>query len=103
MKKNNIVTPTNNKDYKNNSPLGGMGGAAFGYIKVASAIPSVKVGDVSYNLQQAEEMIVKAENISMRYFSIFTVLSFHSTLLYYEASKRQRKYNTCIILLNHVE
>ena len=33
----------------------------FGYIKVASAIPGVKVGDVSYNLQQAEEMIAKAE------------------------------------------
>ena len=65
MKKNNIVTPTNNKDYKNNSPLGGMGGAAFGYIKVASAIPSVKVGDVSYNLQQAEEMIVKAEKLGV--------------------------------------
>ena len=33
----------------------------FGYIKVASAIPSVKVGDVTFNLQQAEEMIAKAE------------------------------------------
>ena len=33
----------------------------FGYIKVASAIPSVKVGDVSYNLQQAEVMIAQAE------------------------------------------
>ena len=33
----------------------------FGYIKVASAIPSVKVGDVNYNLQQAELMIAQAE------------------------------------------
>ena len=33
----------------------------FGYIKVASAIPSVKVGDVTFNLQQAEEIIAKAE------------------------------------------
>lgn len=33
----------------------------FGYIKVASAIPSVKVGDVTYNLQQTELMIAQAE------------------------------------------
>ena len=48
------------------SPLGermpeGQVRGRFGYIKVASAIPGVKVGDVSYNLQQAEEMIAKAE------------------------------------------
>ena len=33
----------------------------FGFIKVASAIPSVKVGDVTYNLQQTELMIAQAE------------------------------------------
>ena len=26
----------------------------YGYIKVASAIPSLKVGDVNYNLQQTQ-------------------------------------------------
>ena len=34
----------------------------YGYIKVASAIPSVKVGDVKYNLQQIEEKIALAED-----------------------------------------
>ncbi|MDO4171995.1 MAG: NAD(+) synthase [Prevotellaceae bacterium] len=33
----------------------------YGYIKVASAIPSVKVGDCQFNLQQIEQMIVRAE------------------------------------------
>ena len=33
----------------------------YGFIKVASAIPSVKVGDVTYNLQQTELMIAQAE------------------------------------------
>lgn len=33
----------------------------YGYIKVASAIPSVKVGDVNYNLQQIELTIAQAE------------------------------------------
>ncbi len=33
----------------------------YGYIKIASAIPSVKVGDVTYNAQQIEEQIAQAE------------------------------------------
>lgn len=33
----------------------------YGYIKVASAIPSVKVGDCHYNLQEIEQTIVRAE------------------------------------------
>lgn len=33
----------------------------YGYIKVASAVPSVKVGDVNYNLQQIELTIAQAE------------------------------------------
>lgn len=33
----------------------------YGYIKVASAIPSVKVGDVNYNLQQIELSVAQAE------------------------------------------
>ena len=34
----------------------------YGFIKVASAIPSVKVGDVNYNTQQIENLVSKAEN-----------------------------------------
>ena len=34
----------------------------YGFIKVASAIPSVKVGDVNYNTQQIEKLVSKAEN-----------------------------------------
>lgn len=33
----------------------------YGYIKVASAIPSVKVGDCQFNLQETEQMIARAE------------------------------------------
>jgi NAD+ synthase (glutamine-hydrolysing) len=33
----------------------------YGYIKVASAIPSVKVGDCHYNLQEIEQTIIRAE------------------------------------------
>ncbi len=33
----------------------------YGYIKVASAIPSVRVGDCQYNLSETEQMIVRAE------------------------------------------
>ena len=34
----------------------------YGFIKVASAIPSVKVGDVNYNTLQIEKLVSKAEN-----------------------------------------
>ncbi len=34
----------------------------YGYIKIASAIPSVKVGDVAYNAQQMEQQIALAED-----------------------------------------
>jgi len=33
----------------------------YGFIKVASAIPSVKVGDVKYNTAQIENLIAQAE------------------------------------------
>lgn len=33
----------------------------YGYIKVASAIPSVKVGNCHYNLQEIEQTIIRAE------------------------------------------
>lgn len=33
----------------------------YGFIKVASAIPSVRVGDVTYNIQKIEEQIILAE------------------------------------------
>ena len=33
----------------------------YGFIKVASAIPAVKVGDVIFNTQQIEEQIALAE------------------------------------------
>lgn len=32
-----------------------------GFIKVASAVPLVKVGDCQYNLQQMENLIIQAE------------------------------------------
>ena len=33
----------------------------YGFIKVASAIPAVKVGDVIFNTQQIEDLIAQAE------------------------------------------
>ena len=33
----------------------------YGYVKVASAIPSLKVADCSYNIQQIESLIIQAE------------------------------------------
>ena len=33
----------------------------YGYIKVAAAIPSVKVGDCNYNVSEIEKMIISAE------------------------------------------
>ena len=33
----------------------------YGFIKVASAVPSVKVGDVKYNVERIENLIVQAE------------------------------------------
>ena len=36
----------------------------YGYITVASAIPSVKVADVSYNVQRMEEMVLQADKLN---------------------------------------
>ena len=33
----------------------------YGFIKVASAVPMVKVGDVKYNVEQIENLTVQAE------------------------------------------
>lgn len=33
----------------------------YGYVKVASAIPSVRVGDVAYNVEQIESLVIQAE------------------------------------------
>ena len=33
----------------------------YGFMKVASAIPAVKVGDVIFNTQQIEDLIAQAE------------------------------------------
>lgn len=33
----------------------------YGYVKVASAIPSVRVGDVAYNVEQIENLVIQAE------------------------------------------
>lgn len=33
----------------------------YGFIKVAAAVPAVKVGDVVYNVQQIESLIAQAE------------------------------------------
>ena len=33
----------------------------YGYIKVASAIPRVKVGDCQYNIHEMEQIIARAE------------------------------------------
>lgn len=33
----------------------------YGYVKVASAIPSVSVGDVAYNVEQIENLVIQAE------------------------------------------
>ncbi len=38
----------------------------YGFIKVASAIPAVKVGDVIFNTQQIEEQIALAEGKGCR-------------------------------------
>ena len=37
----------------------------YGFVKVASAIPSVRVGDVTYNIQQSENIIAQAEGIGV--------------------------------------
>ena len=37
----------------------------YGFIKVASAIPSVKVGDVKYNTAQIENHIAQAEGLGV--------------------------------------
>lgn len=37
----------------------------YGFIKVASAIPHVKVGDCQYNLQEIEQMIARAEGMGV--------------------------------------
>lgn len=34
----------------------------YGYVKVASAIPSVRVGDVAYNVEQIENLVIQAED-----------------------------------------
>ena len=33
----------------------------YGFIKVASAVPRVKVADCAYNVREMEQMIVRAE------------------------------------------
>ena len=43
----------------------------YGYIKVASAIPSVKVGDCQFNLQEIEQMIARAEGQGVAVLSFF--------------------------------
>ena len=37
----------------------------YGYIKVAAAIPSVKVGDCNYNVSGIEKMIISAEGAGL--------------------------------------
>ena len=37
----------------------------YGYIKVAAAIPSVKVGDCNYNVSEIEKMIIRAEGMGV--------------------------------------
>jgi NAD+ synthase (glutamine-hydrolysing) len=38
----------------------------YGFVKVAAAVPSVKVADCNYNIRQIENMIVKAEDKGVR-------------------------------------
>lgn len=33
----------------------------YGYVKIASAIPAVRVGDVAYNVEQIENLVIQAE------------------------------------------
>lgn len=37
----------------------------YGYIKVAAAVPGVKVGDCQFNLQDTERMIARAEGMGV--------------------------------------
>lgn len=47
----------------------------YGFIKVASAIPAVKVGDVIFNTQQIEEQIALAEGKGVE------IITFRNSLL----------------------
>ena len=37
----------------------------YGFIKVAAAIPAVRIGDVQYNTEQIERLVTEAEEIGV--------------------------------------
>ena len=44
-----------------NSPIRGLGGLTYGFVRVAAAIPELRVADCAFNASKIKELIVKAE------------------------------------------
>ena len=50
----------------------------YGFVRIATAIPGVKVGDCKYNAQQIESLIIQAEGKGVETVS-YTHLRAHET------------------------
>lgn len=44
-----------------NSPIRGLGGLTYGFVRVAAAIPELRVADCAFNASKIRELIVKAD------------------------------------------
>lgn len=69
-----------------NSPFKGLGDKSFGFIKVASAIPALRVADCTYNTSKIRELIEKAdaEGVEIICFPELSITSYSCADLFFQ-------------------
>ena len=74
----------------------------YGFIKVASAVPSVKVGDVRFNTQQIESIIVQAEGMGVEIivFPELSITGYSCQDLFHQQLLLDASENSLMMLLN---
>ncbi|MCH3995668.1 MAG: NAD(+) synthase [Prevotella sp.] len=74
----------------------------YGFIKVASAVPSVKVGDVRFNNQQIESIIVQAEGMGVEIivFPELSITGYSCQDLFHQQLLLDAAENSLMMLLN---
>ncbi len=74
----------------------------YGFVKVASAVPSVKVGDVDYNLHQMENLIAQAEgkNVEVIVFPELSITGYSCQDLFRQQILLETCENAILVLLD---
>jgi NAD+ synthase (glutamine-hydrolysing) len=74
----------------------------YGFIKIASAVPSVKVGDVRFNTQQIENIIVQAEGLGVEIivFPELSITGYSCQDLFHQQLLLDAAENSLMMLLN---